>query len=360
MANETLSILAVGDLVPSRRLFPGGQPASRGFGETVDLIHSVDIAFGDLEIPLTTKGHPREKFIAFRADPAIAADLKTAGFDVLCLANNHSLDYSYEGLYETMARLEAQGIKHHGAGQNLDAALAPVIVEVKGRKVGFLAFSALLPTGGAASKDRPGLAPVHVHVAYEVNPFTEMEEPGNPPRVRTWVDADDLKFAQETVRKLRGQVDFLVVSAHIGYGAGDELADYEQPLCRALIDAGADVIFGNHVHALHGIEVYQGKVILYSPGNFIAQQPREGASPEIIALYDDMKPDGYAAVVEVAADGTYSVEITPTSTNKDGLPEVAHGEAARRIQEHLVRLSAKLDTTLAVRGEKLAVVIGRA
>lgn len=349
------SIMAVGDMVVSRWLFPRGQLGSQGFGETVDLIHRADIAFGSLENPFSNKGFPREKLINFRTDPAIAADLQRVGFDVLSLANNHSLDYSYEAMFDTMEALDGQHIRYLGAGKNLSEAAAPVILEVGSRRVGFIAFSCLLPTGAAASKERPGIAPIHIHTAYEVNACFEMEEPGNAPVVRTWANEDDQKFAENRIRELRSKVDFLALSLHWGYGSGEELAQYQQPLGHALIEAGADVILGNHVHAIHGIEVYDGKAILYSPGNFIAQQPRERASKEALAIYDEMSPDGYAARLDVEANGTHTLQIVPTSTNVDGLPEVAHGEVFARIAERIGRLSARLDTDVQVSDEEIVV-----
>lgn len=356
MSNGSLSLVAVGDLVPSMRLFADGA-VTPGWKATVDLIQKADIAFGDLEMPLTTGGYPREKGITFRASPAIAADLKKAGFHVLSLANNHSLDYDIEGMRDTIKALKEQGIRYVGAGENLSEAAGPVIVEASGCRIGFLAFSALLPVATAAGPERPGMAPLHVITAYEVNPFIEFEEPGNPPIVRTRVHPADLKFLQDAIAQLRQQVDFVALSLHIGFGAGETLAEYEQPLARACIDAGADIILGNHVHAIHGIEAYKGKAILYSPGNFIAQQPREGVSPEIIAVYDDMSKDGYLARIDIAPNGSYGVRIFPTMTNANGLPEVQLGAEGRRIAEHIRKLSARMNTEVRIEGDVVEVAL---
>jgi poly-gamma-glutamate synthesis protein (capsule biosynthesis protein) len=150
-------------------------------------------------------------------------------------------------------------------------------------------------------------------------------------------------------------VDVPIVSAHWGFGAGEELAEYQQPLGHALIDAGADVIFGNHVHAVHGVEVYRGKAILYSPGNFIAQQPREGLSGFALQVLDEMSTDGYAAELKVTPSNTYAIRITPTVTDENGLPVFANGADFDRIAERLIRLSAELGTTLRVDGDILVV-----
>src|SRR5205823_51117 len=173
---------------------------------------------------------------------------------------------------------------------------------------------------------------------------------------RTRADEEEQRQAEDAVRQLRKEVDFLAVSLHTGFGAGALLAEYEQPLSRALLDAGADVILGNHVHAIHGVEVYKGKAILYSPGNFIAQQPREGAPAIAIQIYNEMSPDGYVAILDVE-DGAYQLRLVPTATNADGLPEVMHGAGFERIAERLKRLSAQLDTELEVRGEEVIVPV---
>jgi poly-gamma-glutamate synthesis protein (capsule biosynthesis protein) len=192
-------------------------------------------------------------------------------------------------------------------------------------------------------------------VAYQVNPYFEMEEPGNRPLVKTWADPEDLAAFVQTVRDLRPQVDFLIVSAHWGFGAGEELAEYQRPLGHALIEAGADVIFGNHVHAVHGVEVYRGKAILYSPGNFIAQQPREGLSEFAVRLLDEMSTDGYAAELQVGTSGGYAIRIIPTMTDANGLPVIVQGADFERIAERLVRLSDELGTVVRVDGDALVV-----
>jgi poly-gamma-glutamate capsule biosynthesis protein CapA/YwtB (metallophosphatase superfamily) len=354
---ESVTLLAVGDLVPSRP-FAAGTTPSPDFAATMRQIQSADIAFGDLEMPLSSTGHPKEKLIAFHAAPELVDDLAATGFTILSLANNHSLDYGHDALFDTMAGLDRVGIRHLGAGQTLDEALAPVIIDTNGLKIGVLAFTALLPTGAAASPRRPGLAPIHVHVAYEVNPYVEMEEPGNPPRVKTWADPDDLAAFASAMRDVRPQVDVLAISAHWGYGAGELLAEYQRPLGHALIDAGADVILGNHVHAVHGVEVYQGKPILYSPGNFIAQQPRDGLSDFAIQILDEMSTDGYMAWVELTSDGAAQIRLTPTVTNAEGLPVAAEGDDFERITQRLVRLSAQLDTRLQIAGDQVVVEFG--
>ena len=229
MPAEKISIAAVGDMVPTHRLWREGRPVSPGFAETVEVLQGCDIVFGNLEAPLAVSGFPREKLITFRSDPVLAEDLRSMGFDVISLANNHSMDYGPEALLDTVDALERQGIRCVGAGATLHEARRPVVVEKGGWRVGFLAWSCLLPVGSAAGPLRPGHAPLHVKTTYEINPYYDMEEPGNPPRVRTSVDPAELDLATEAVRALRPDVDFLVASMHWGFGSGTELAEYQPP-----------------------------------------------------------------------------------------------------------------------------------
>lgn len=355
MESRGLTLAAVGDLVPTRRLFRDGVPASQNLSAIQRLLGTADVVFGDLEAPLATTGMPREKLITFRADPAIGADLRQLGFDVLSLANNHSMDYGEQALLETVKVLASHQIRTVGAGRDLAQATAPVVLEVGGWRVGFLAWSCLLPVGSAAGPRRAGHAPIHIRTAFETDPYFQMEEPGHPPRVRTWPDAADLQAAEETIHGLRDRVDLVVVSLHMGFGFGAELAEYEPLVSHALIDAGADIVLGNHVHAIHAVERYQGKAILYSPGNFISQQPREGEPQVVLDVYEQMSPDGYVAYFDVATNRGYQLRLIPMTTDEDGLPVLATGEVFARIARRLKELSRDMNTTVTIEGDHVEV-----
>ena len=358
MPENAISIAIAGDVIPSRSTFSGGSPATPGFGRVVELLSGADVAVANLDTALTERGHPREKFINVRAAPAVAADLKRMGFDVISLANNHVMDYGDTGLFDTLTALHTAGIQTVGAGSDLQQATAPAIVETDGWRLGVLAWTSVLPTGAAASEERPGQAPLHIHTAYEVNPYLLMEEPTSAPTVRTRVDDADLENARVAVADLRSQVDFLVVLLHWGGGISDELAEYQRPLGRDLLDAGADVVVGSHPHRVLGIETYDGKAIFYSPGTLVEQLSREGLAPEIAAIMDLLSPDSFVATLDVAPDGRYGIRIVPTTVDGEGVPAPAEGADFDRIAERLVRMSASLGTAFQVRADSLAVPVG--
>ncbi|MGH3294939.1 MAG: CapA family protein [Trebonia sp.] len=260
-----VSLLAVGDVAP-RLADPRAQ--LEGIAPT---LRAADIAFGQLEIPLTNDG-TRQLFPGFRgasgnvardAD-ATAAALADAGFTVLSFAGNHTMDRSAPAMLATVAAAEAHGIGIAGAGENLAAAREPVIVEKGGTRVGFLAYCSVLPRGYDATPARAGVAPLRARTFYEQVDW----QAGTPPRIVTLVNAADLAALEDDVRRLRERVDVVAVSMHWGiHFEPGTIADYQYEAAHAAIDAGADVVLGHHGHVIKGIEYYRGKPIFYSLGN---------------------------------------------------------------------------------------------
>jgi poly-gamma-glutamate capsule biosynthesis protein CapA/YwtB (metallophosphatase superfamily) len=352
MPTTALSLVAVGDIIPSRRLSPAD---NSGFAEVVRLVSRADVAVANLDTALTFRGAPREKLITVRADPAIAPDLRRMGLDVISVANNHSFDYGDVGMADTLEALESAELLHVGAGPDLTAATAPAILIANSWRIGVLGWTCVLPTGAAAAPRRPGQAPLPVHVSYEVNPYLVMEEPTTAPTVRTRVDDAGLAAARDAIRALRSQVDLVVVLVHWGGGLSDELAEYQRPLGHALVDAGADVVVGSHPHRVLGIERYRGKAIFYSPGTLIEQLSREGLAPDIAPVFELLSPDSFVARLDFSTDGDASIRITPTTLCDDGVPQLATGDAFERIAERIVRMSAQLDTHVGLADGELRV-----
>jgi poly-gamma-glutamate synthesis protein (capsule biosynthesis protein) len=359
MPNNPLSLVAVGDVIPMRPLFPGGEPVTAGFGRVVELVSGADVAVGNLDTSLTTRGYPREKLINVRANPEIVApDIAQMGFDVISVANNHATDYGETGLFDTLEALESAGVRPVGGGESLERATTPAIVEANGWRVGVSAWTAVLPTGAAASAERPGLAPLHVHTSYEVDPYLLMEEPATVPTVRSHVDEGDLDLARTTIERLRSHVDFVVVLVHWGGGLAEGLAEYQGPLGRALLEAGADVVVGSHPHRVLGIERYGDKAIFYSGGTLVEQLDRDTVAPELRPIFALLSPDSFVATLDISPGGGYSIRITPTTMEADGVPTIAEGVAFDRIAGRLVELSSALGTDVRVGDAELVVALG--
>lgn len=333
-----LTLVLGGDILPTRRLVDPPASAKRVY----DRVRAADFAVANFEMPLTREGTPIQKLLNIRADPDIAADAPSLGFAALTLANNHAVDYGWPALEATGSLLRGQGLTVIGAGSTRDEAAALSLHEAAGRRVGVIAFSCLTPTGMSAGPDRPGISPLHIETAYEIDPWYQMEEPGDPSAVtiRTRVRRDDQLWAEDLVRKARGDCDLLIVTMHWGFGSGETLAEYQEPLGRALIDAGADVIHGHHPHAVHPVGFHRGKPILFGLGTFIGQQIFLPAPANVQALWAGMSPDGVLAELRFEEGLSPKVALLPTTLDADRLPVLGEGDVFDRIAERLARLSA--------------------
>jgi len=233
---------------PVTMLFAGdvtlAQHIEREVGERVDYVFehwnqigAYDIFMVNLENPITRSTAKVEKEFNFRMPARYIKTLQGAGINVVNLANNHVGDYGLQGLYDTIANLDSAGIRYVGAGRDLDQARTPLIIELRGKRIGLLGYYG--SGTWAATRSRPGVAPRH--------------EPS--------IISD--------VQKLRATVNYLVVSFHWGEESADRPSPEQIRLAHRVIDAGADLIVGHHSHTLQGIERYKGKVIAYSLGNFV-------------------------------------------------------------------------------------------
>ena len=201
-----------------------------------------DLTAGNLENPITRRGTPAEdKQYVFQGAPESLPSLREAGFDVVGLANNHTLDMGVVGLMDTMEHLDEAGIPHVGGGANDTEAFTPVILESRGIKVAYLSLSRVVPvTDWKADRNRAGVAETY-----------------DPTR------------ALAAIKSANEQADLVMVMVHWGKERVDHPLDYQRDMARQYIDAGADLVIGSHPHVLQGFEQYNGKWIAYSLGNFI-------------------------------------------------------------------------------------------
>jgi poly-gamma-glutamate capsule biosynthesis protein CapA/YwtB (metallophosphatase superfamily) len=337
MANS-IEITLCGDILPTRSL---AQMSSNN-QQVFETIRNSDFSLGNFEIPVTDRGSPIEKLLNIRAPSAIASTLDRIGINAACLANNHAMDYGWMGVEDTQRALEACAIKTVGTGVSLDAASQPLFANVSGVRVGILAFSCLTPTGTAAAPDRPGLSPLHIITGYEVDPWYQMEEPGDPAcvTITTKVRPDDLQRARSSVATARQQCDVLIVTLHWGFGSTERLAEYQRPLAEELIESGADIVHGHHPHAIQAFGLHQGKPIIFSANALIGQQVFLDASEQVKALWRAMSLDGYITKLLWHNGSIERIEILPIMLDANRLPTFAEAEDFNRIARRLDDLSA--------------------
>ena len=308
-ANRQLVISAVGDIMldGSARAVLSEQGYDYPFVQMRQYFNEAHIVFGNLEGPLTDRGVPeQDKQFVFRSPPAkVSSALKEAGFNVVSLANNHTLDYGAEGLTQTIEALDAVGIQHAGAGDDLMAARLPVMMEIGDQRVAILAYSMTLPENFYAGKNKPGTA-----FGHEV-------------QVR-----DDVLAA-------RAQADIVLVSFHWGQEGKTDLRDYQTRLGHLAIDAGASAVIGHHPHILQGIEHYKDGIILYSLGNFT------------FGSYSMRSARSAVAKLHFRNGRLEKLLMFPINVNNFEVqfqPQPLHGKAADAVIDELRTLSAALNT----------------
>lgn len=279
------TLAAAGDILMSSGLLNTQLNSLASVGEA-------DLATANLEFVVTDGEKTADKFICLKVSPDHMDDVVSLGFQVLSVANNHSLDFGVDGLRDTIASVKRAGLMPVGGGENLDEALKPAIVTAAGKRIAILAASATLPNSSAAGLHSPGIAPIRVINRFRLDGVTIDESPGMSPYVETEAVALDVeRLCNAVSQSARDGVDQVVVHLHWGVPLGwvaatqDEIADYQRPLAHALIDAGATLIVGHHPHYVQGVEYYKDVPILYSLGNFVKHKVkgsvgREGIHPQ--------------------------------------------------------------------------------
>ncbi|MBD3919581.1 CapA family protein [Paenibacillus sp. PR3] len=240
----TIRLAFVGDLLlgSSVETTMRKQGLDYPFSGALEYLTSPDLTAGNLENPITTRGIPAEnKQYVFKGSPDLLPPLKEAGFDIVSLANNHTLDQGTEGLLDTIKHLKEAGIANVGGGNDDTEAFAPVVLEKNGIKVAYLSVSRVVPDGiWKADKNHPGVA-----------------------------EAYDSRRAVAAIAKAKEEADLVVIMVHWGVERADKPVEHQTTLARQFIDAGADLVIGSHPHVMQGFEQYKGKWIAYSLGNFI-------------------------------------------------------------------------------------------
>lgn len=306
-----LALYAVGDVAAFLK-----EPESM-FTHTADILNEADITFAQNERHYTNRYSEERDLVPGVPMTEIcpqehAAALKLGGFDVMSFASNHCMDLGGNAMLETIDTLKSHGFAVIGAGRNIAEARKPAIFERKGTKIAYLAYCSVLRPGWEAGIDRPGSAPMRASTFYQQTDY----QPGTPPAIISIAHAQDLQAMKEDIAKVRQQVDVVVVSFHWGvhfiHGA---IAMYQKEVAHAAIDAGADLILGHHPHVLKGIEVYRGKAIFYSMGNFVFDLPLSVLTSRLKSLgkahaFNSLKPDpDYAEWYAWAPDSRNSMIV---------------------------------------------------
>jgi len=264
-----------------------------------------DLLVGNLEVPLTRHPTPLDpdKTYIYKADPASASALKDFGFNLLCLANNHMLDYGVQGLLDTLETLRTCELPHFGAGASYADAVAGAVLEAKGTRVGHLGFMERYGPYGTTYPDY----------------FARGDQPGVA------------EMSEEAVRQATGAlkpaVDVLVVHLHWGRNYAP-VTEVQRTWGRLAVDLGADLVLGHHPHVAQGVEVYGGVPIVYSLGNFTF------GTPGRFANVDERLHYGWVADAVIRGRELTRLELLPVEVNNQVVkfqPRVADAAVLTRL-----------------------------
>ena len=313
---DEITIAAVGDIMLGRRAEPYIVREGPGypFVNVLPVLQQAHLVIGNLESPISSRGTAVEnKKFTLRAAPVAATALKAAGIRVVTLANNHTMDFGPLALQDTLKVLGENDILYSGAGMNLEDARAPAFLKVGDLTLAFLSYSLTFPIEFYAAAGRPGTAPGY------------------------------REFVKRDIEKVRPRADLVVVSFHWGAELMTTAKDYQRELGRRSIDWGADLVLGHHPHILQELELYRGRLIAYSLGNFVFGSESEKTNSSMILL------------CTFKGKSLVRVEAVPLDVNNYRVayqPRVLTGTKAEGVLGEINRVSEKFKTRLTIKNDR--------
>ena len=236
--------------------------------DVLDLMLKGDVRCGTLECALGNEPNYDQAKVADRGNVIYAKDtdlrrLKELHVEVVSLANNHFFDLGVEGALHTIGLLDKEGIQHCGAGRNLKEAGAPVVIDIHGKKVAFLAF---------CDTD-------YNHVC--MCTYATEQTPGINPMCETYVE--------EEIKKNAALYNYVVVLAHWGteHTFNTDVSIYK--MAKIMLGAGANVVLGSHPHRVQPVVNMHKGTVAYSMGNFLF--PERLIAPPKVTFYPDEQID---------------------------------------------------------------------
>ena len=298
------------------------------WGDTLSILRQADCRICNLESVLSDRGSRwsrAPKVYHFRSDSEHIAALQSAQINAVSLANNHAMDFDEVAMADTLKALDDAGIAHSGVGANLVAAAEPSIFRVRNQRVALISFTDNLPDSSAGPEE-PGIFYVPVDVSNE-----------------------KASALFELIRYTRQGVDFLIVSAHWGGNWGTTPPPEHVNFAHALIEKGADVVFGHSPHIVRGIEVHHGKPILFSAGSFINDYMIDA---------DERNDWSFIFSLHIQDNSVKRIVLTPTVILYCQA-ELATGTEAQAIANRMKKLCAALGTDLSKNGNDLEIDLSR-
>ena len=319
-ANATITITLTGQsMIRSdiRETAPAAVPVIQG-------LLKGDVVFTNFEAAVAENGETIHEGRGFLTPPDALDALKSFGFNLLALSDNHAFDLKATGIQNTIREADRGKIVHAGTGKNLAEAAAPGYLQTPRGKVALIASaSGLITQGGSATADRPGVNELRVEAGGKENEATA-DLPGAPANTP---NPEDSQRILESIREARRQADLVIVYQHnhvfgnhsfatiFTEGMQERLApnDWLKKWTHAEVDAGADIVVMHGAPLLHGVEIYHGKPIFYDLGNYIYNLP-----PTIAYIHEPMNGETAVAYVQYQGKNLESISLRPIVMNYSG------------------------------------------
>ena len=336
-----------------------------------------DVVFTNFEAAVAEKGETVHEGRGFLTPPDALDALKSFGFNLLALSDNHAFDLRVTGIQNTIREADSRKLVHAGTGNTLAEASAPGYLQTPKGKIALIASaSGLIAPGGSATADRPGVNELRIEAGEKENEAT-VDLPGAPANTP---NPEDSQRILQSIRDARKQADLVIVYQHnhvfgnhsfatiFTEGMQERLApnDWLKKWTHAEVDAGADIIVMHGAPLLHGVEIYHGRPIFYDLGNFIYNLP-----PTIAYIHEPMNWESAVAYVQFQGKNLQSISLRPIVMNyvgegqpdmhndyadnqflhTRGLPSPATGARAGYILERLAEFSKPFGTKLEIKGE---------
>ena len=304
-AGSTLELLIAGDCCPRNEceeLVISGKSADI-IADVKLLLEDCDLSMVQFETPLSNNGEAIYKAGPnIRVAPECVSFIKECGFDITALANNHIGDYGPEPVMDTIKVLDDNGIKHMGAGKNLENARRPLFVEKNGLRLAFLNYAE--NEFGGATRTSPG--------ASTLEPCVNIGQ----------------------IREVSQHADITLVIVHGGNEFNPVPSPRMKKTYRAFVDAGADAVVNIHAHCPQGIELWNGAPIIYCPGNFYFDSNFDFCPKTMWTI-------GYMVKLKLDKNGAFALSVYPYNIELDGSKiNLFTGEKKEKFNAYLAEISA--------------------
>lgn len=296
---EKNTIVAAGDVMLSRHVGTKIREAGNvnlPFLKIKDILASGDITFINLEAPFYNKGEPVTEGMIFKAEPETIEGLTFSGIDIVSLANNHIKNKGEAGMIYTFDHLTKSGVKYAGAGRNDDEVHEAALLEKKGVKFAFLAYTA--SDGVKESSD---------------------ENISNPD-----VAFLDSEQAKKDIGKAKENADAVIVSMHAGAEYAFDPSQKQIDFARSTIDSGASLVLGHHPHVVQKVERYKDGFIIYSLGNLVFDQ-----------MWSEETREGVIAKCRFEGKDLKSLEFIPIKIENYNQPRIAEAFEEEKILKRM-------------------------